>query len=202
MASKKTVNSKKKGASKRKAPQKKTTETNILKSPLFIHGLIWVVIFVFTFLFRLITVSGTSMQPNFMDGDRVMVSMIGNSYKTGDVIVAVNVLDDPIIKRVIATEGQTVRIDYEAGVVYVDDQPVDETRFGLENGITRAVYTSLEKTELPATVPEGCVFVLGDNRRVSEDSRYAEVGMIDVRNVLGKAVLFVSPVSKFGWIGG
>ena len=161
-----------------------------------------VVIFVFTFLFRLITVSGTSMQPNFMDGDRVVVSMIGNSYKTGDVIVAVNVLDDPIIKRVIATEGQTVRIDYEAGVVYVDDQPVDETRFGLENGITRAVYTSLEKTELPATVPEGCVFVLGDNRRVSEDSRYAEVGMIDVRNVLGKAVLFVSPVSKFGWIGG
>jgi len=161
-----------------------------------------VVIFVFTFLFRLITVSGTSMQPNFMDGDRVVVSMIGNSYKTGDVIVAVNVLDDPIIKRVIATEGQTVRIDYEAGVVYVDDHPVDETRFGLENGITRAVYTSLEKTELPATVPEGCVFVLGDNRRVSEDSRYAEVGMIDVRNVLGKAVLFVSPVSKFGWIGG
>ena len=130
-----------------------------------------VVIFVFTFLFRLITVSGTSMQPNFMDGDRVVVSMIGNSYKTGDVIVAVNVLDDPIIKRVIATEGQTVRIDYEAGVVYVDDHPVDETRFGLENGITRAVYTSLEKTELPATVPEGCVCVLGDNRRVSEDSR-------------------------------
>lgn len=161
-----------------------------------------VVIFVFTFLFRLITVSGTSMQPNFMDGDRVMVSMIGNSYKTGDVIVAVNVLDDPIIKRVIATEGQTVWIDYDEGVVYVDDQPLDETRFGLENGITRAVYTSLEKTELPATVPDGCVFVLGDNRRVSEDSRYTEVGMIDVRNVLGKAVLFVSPVSKFGLIGG
>ena len=87
-------------------------------------------------------------------------------------------------------------------IVAVDDHPVDETRFGLENGITRAVYTSLEKTELPATVPEGCVFVLGDNRRVSEDSRYAEVGMIDVRNVLGKAVWFVSPVSKFGWIGG
>lgn len=161
-----------------------------------------VVIFIFTFLFRIITVSGTSMQPNFMDGDRVVVSMVGNSYKTGDVIVAVNVLDDPIIKRVIATEGQTVRIDYDTGTVYVDDLPVDETVFGLENGITKAVYTTLEKTQLPATVPQGCIFVLGDNRNVSEDSRYAEVGMIDVRNVLGKAVLFVSPFSKFGWIGG
>ena len=161
-----------------------------------------VVIFVFTFLFRIITVSGTSMQPNFMDGDRVVVSMVGNSYKTGDVIVAVNVLDDPIIKRVIATEGQTVRIDYETGTVYVDELPVDETVFGLENGITKAVYTTLEKTQLPATVPQGCIFVLGDNRNVSEDSRYAEVGMIDGRNVLGKAVLFVSPFSKFGWIGG
>ena len=161
-----------------------------------------VVIFVFTFLFRIITVSGTSMQPNFMDGDRVVVSMVGDSYETGDVIVAVNVLDDPIIKRVIATEGQTVRIDYDTGTVYVDEQPLDETRFGLPNGITRAVYTTLEKTPLPATVPQGCIFVLGDNRNVSEDSRYAEVGMIDVRNVLGKAVLFVSPFSKFGWIGG
>ena len=160
------------------------------------------VIFVFTFLFRVITVSGTSMQPNFMDGDRVVVSMVGNTYRTGDVIVAVNVLDDPIIKRVIATEGQTVHIDYDTGTVYVDEQPLDETAFGLPNGITKAVYTTLEKTPLPAVVPEGCIFVLGDNRNVSEDSRYAAVGMIDERNVLGKAVLFVSPFSKFGWIGG
>ena len=72
------------------------------------------VIFVFTFVFRIITVSGTSMLPNFHDGDRVMVSMLGNSYKTGDVVVAVNVLDEPIIKRVIATEGQEVWIDYDA----------------------------------------------------------------------------------------
>ena len=160
------------------------------------------VIFVFTFLFRIITVSGTSMLPNFHDGDRVMVSMLGNSYKTGDVVVAVNVLDEPIIKRVIATEGQEVWIDYDTGTVYVDDQPLDETAFGLPNGITRTVYTSLETLTLPATVPEGCVFVLGDNRNVSEDSRYAEVGMIDTRHLLGKAVLFVSPFSKFGWIGG
>ena len=117
-------------------------------------------------------------------------------------VVAVNVLDDPIIKRIIATEGQTVRIDYDTGTVYVDEQPLDETEFGLSNGITKAVYTTLEKTPLPAVVPEGCVFVLGDNRNVSEDSRYAAVGMIDERNVLGKAVLFVSPFSKFGWIGG
>ena len=142
------------------------------------------------------------MLPNYHEGDRLVISMLSKDYQMGDVVVAVNVLDEPIIKRVIATEGQTVWIDYDSGIVYVDDQPVDETAFGLENGITRTLYASLEATELPATVPEGCVFVLGDNRSVSEDSRYVDVGMIDTRNVLGKAVLFVYPFSKFGWIGG
>ena len=159
-------------------------------------------IFVFTFIFRVITVTGTSMLPSYHEGDRLVISMLSKDYQMGDVVVAVNVLDEPIIKRVIATEGQTVWIDYDSGIVYVDDQPVDETAFGLENGITRTLYASLEATELPATVPEGCVFVLGDNRSVSEDSRYVDVGMIDTRNVLGKAVLFVYPFSKFGWIGG
>lgn len=159
-------------------------------------------IFVFTFVFRIITVTGTSMLPNYSEGDRLVISMLSRDYKMGDVVVAVNVLDEPIIKRVIATEGQTVWIDYESGTVYVDDQPVDETAFGLENGITRTLYEYLEATPLPATVPEGCVFVLGDNRSVSEDSRYVDVGMIDTRNLLGKAVLFVYPFSKFGWIGG
>ena len=159
-------------------------------------------IFVFTFVFRIITVTGTSMLPNYSEGDRLVISMLSRDYKMGDVVVAVNVLDEPIIKRVIATEGQTVWIDYESGTVYVDDQPVDETAFGLENGITRTLYEYLEATPLPATVPEGWGLVLGDNRSVSEDSRYADVGMIDTRNLLGKAVLFVYPFSKFGWIGG
>ena len=107
-------------------------------------------------------------------------------------------LEEPIIKRVIATEGQTVDFDYEAGVVYVDGQPVDETQFGLENGITSEPFSSFELLEFPQTVPEGCVFVLGDNRAVSEDSRYQDVGMIDERNILGKAVFHLFPFQSLG----
>ena len=138
------------------------------------------------------------MVPSFQDGDRVLVVHDWNGVEQGDVVVAVNVLDEPIIKRVIATEGQTVDFDYEAGAVLVDGQPVDETQFGLENGITEEPYSSFELLEFPQTVPEGCVFVLGDNRAVSEDSRYLDVGMIDTRNILGKAVFHLLPLKSLG----
>ena len=87
---------------------------------------------VFTFACRVITVTGTSMVPNFHSGDRVLVVNDLNGVEQGDVVVIVNVLQDPIIKRVIATEGQTVDFDYNAGTVLVDGQVVDETQFGLE----------------------------------------------------------------------
>ena len=153
---------------------------------------------VFTFLFRVVTVSGTSMVPNFNDGDRVLVTPDWNGVEQGDVVVIVNVLDEPIIKRVIATEGQTVSFDYDAGAVLVDGQAVDETAFGLENGITDEPFSSFQVLEFPQTVPEGCVFVLGDNRPVSEDSRYQDVGMIDTRNILGKAVFHLFPFQSLG----
>ena len=79
-----------------------------------------------------------------------------------------------------------------------DGQPVDETQFGLENGITDLPYSSFEVLEFPQTVPEGCVFVLGDNRSVSEDSRYQRVGMIDTRNILGKALVRIFPLDRIG----
>lgn len=150
----------------------------------------------FTFLFRVITVSGTSMVPNYNSGDRVLVTGGFGNLKQGDVVVITNVLDEPIIKRVIATEGQTVDFDYENGTVLVDGQIVDETAFGLENGITEEPFTSFELLEFPQRVPEGCVFVLGDNRSVSEDSRYRIVGMVDKRNILGKAVFHLFPFGK------
>lgn len=147
---------------------------------------------VFTFFFRVITVTGTSMVPNFNDGDRVLVTTARN-FRQGDVVVITNVLDEPIIKRVIATEGQLVDFDYEHGVVYVDHEAVDESEFGLKNGITKEPYTSFELLTFPQRVPDGCVFVLGDNRAVSEDSRYQIVGMVDHRNILGKALFHLFP---------
>ena len=77
---------------------------------------------------------------------------------------------------------------------------VDETQFGLENGVTGEPFSSFQLLEFPQTVPEGCVFVLGDNRAVSEDSRYQDVGMIDKRNILGKAVLHLFPFQDFGLV--
>ena len=104
---------------------------------------------VFTFACRVITVTGTSMVPNFHSGDRVLVVNDFTGVEQGDVVVIVNVLQDPIIKRVIATEGQTVDFDYNAGTVLVDGQVVDETQFGLENGITGEPFSSFQLLEFP-----------------------------------------------------
>lgn len=158
------------------------------------------VILVFTFLFRVVTVTGESMLPNFVEGQKLIVTNLGHSVEQGTVVVITNVLNEPIIKRVIATEGQTVDIDYETGVVYVDGEAIDETQFGLENGITTRPYSTLEAMVFPQTVPEGCVFVLGDNRSVSKDSRYTEVGMVDTRHILGEAVFTLYPFDRFGVI--
>ena len=158
------------------------------------------VILVFTFLFRVVTVTGESMLPHFVEGQKLIVTNLGHSVEQGTVVVITNVLNEPIIKRVIATEGQTVDIDYETGVVYVDGEAVDETQFGLENGITTRPYSTLEAMVFPQTVPEGCVFVLGDNRSVSKDSRYTEVGMVDTRHILGEAVFTLYPFDRFGVI--
>lgn len=170
-----------------------------------------VVIFLFSFVFKVVAVSGTSMEPNFYSGDRLIVSCINFDYEAGDVVVISEVLGDPIIKRIIATEGQEVDIDKELGIVYVDGVAVDETEYGLENGITTETFHSLSETEFPLIVPENCVFVLGDNRAVSNDSRYeydedlvdddkSGAGLIDERNIIGKAVFRFLPVDSIGII--
>ena len=94
------------------------------------------VVLVFTFLLRVVTVSGLSMYPNYHDGDRLVISSsYGGALEQGDVVVLVNVLPEPIIKRVIATENQEVDIDFDTGTVYIDGEALDESQFGLENGI-------------------------------------------------------------------
>ena len=98
---------------------------------------------------------------------------------------------EPIIKRVIATEGQTVDIDFEAGTVYVDG-------VALEEDYTYTLTTNEEGMTFPLTVDEGCIFVMGDNRGRSKDSRDPEIGLIDEREVLGKAVFLVFPGTHGG----
>ena len=148
------------------------------------------VVVVFTFVIRLIGVDGRSMVPTLQNGDRLMVlnSMLYNDYKYGDIVVLRKeaFLRDPIVKRVIATEGQEVDIDFYSGTVYVDGELLEE------DYINEPTYLE-EGTEFPLTVPEGSIFVMGDNRNHSSDSRDSRLGTVDTRYIIGKAVLLAFP---------
>lgn len=153
---------------------------------------------VFTFVARVITVDGRSMEPTYYNGDRVLVTQLAGPAQKGDVVIVIEALDEPIIKRVIATEGQVVDFDPELGEVTVDGQVVAGSAYGTEDGITYVPDLPGQVLEFPQTVPEGCVFVLGDNRDNSTDSRFVSVGMVDCRNILGKVVFNLYPFSRAG----
>lgn len=155
---------------------------------------------VFTFIARVITVDGRSMEPTYYNGDRVLVTNLAGSAQQGDIVIVVGALDEPIIKRVVATEGQTVDFDPQSGEVMVDGKILPGSVFGIEDGITYVPDIPGQVLEFPQTVPEGCVFVLGDNRDNSTDSRFQDVGMVDCRNILGKVVFNLFPFSKAGLV--
>ena len=151
---------------------------------------------VFIFCVRTIDVSGSSMFPTLHDGDKMLVSNLLYKPKAGDIVVFKTDNYDPeraLVKRVIATEGQEISIDFDRGVVYIDGLPVEED-----------YIAELTKTKLdfigPQTVPEGCMFVMGDNRNASTDSRKKEIGMVDRRMLLGRAYYVIFPMSDMGWI--
>lgn len=152
-----------------------------------------VCVLVFAFFVRIIGIIGPSMQPTFHDSDSVVISNLFYEPKQGDVVVLrkLSFMEEPIIKRVIAVEGQTVNIDFEKGIVYVDDQPLSEP-YTAELTLTPLNFDG------KITVPKDCVFVMGDNRNNSTDSRDSRVGCVDTRYIMGKVLLRLLPVEKFG----
>lgn len=148
---------------------------------------------VFVFFFRVVDVSGDSMNPTLYDKDKLVVSNLFYSPKQGDIVIfrKDEYKSQALVKRVIATEGQTVEIDFERGEVYVDGVLLDEPY------ILEPTYNQLDFTS-PQTVPEGCVFVMGDNRNDSSDSRKEEIGMVDERLIIGKVLFEVYPFSRIG----
>ena len=170
-------------------PNKKSN--NILPYLKDVVFLISAVLLVFSLLFRLVIVSGPSMNDTLVDGDWLLLlsNVFYNDPKRGDIIVASKDSfknGTPIIKRVIATEGQTVDIDFQLGVVYVDGEALDEP-------YTLTPTNMFEGVSFPLTVSNGCIFVMGDNRNESKDSRSTEIGLIDDREIIGKAVFIMIP---------
>ena len=154
-------------------------------------GSVLVVVAIFTFVIRMMGVDGHSMLNTLRHGDRLLVvnSMLYHDYKYGDIVILRKngvFDDDPIVKRVIAVEGQTVDIDFAEGIVYVDGEALEE------DYIREPTYTA-EGTEFPLTVPEGSIFVMGDNRNGSSDSRDYRLGTVDTRYVIGKAAFLIFP---------
>lgn len=160
----------------------------------YLHDLVFgltAVLLVVMLIFRVVVVSGPSMMQTLQSGDRLIVlsNIFYNNPRYGDIIVASKNSfknGEPIIKRVIAIAGQEVDIDFNAGIVYVDGTP-------LEEDYTNTPTNLPEGVKFPLTVSEGCVFVMGDNRNESKDSRSLEIGLIDKREILGKAIFLILP---------
>lgn len=153
-----------------------------------------VCVVIFIFFARVIDVKGTSMNPTLNNQDKMLVSDVFYTPKVGDIVVFRKEEYDPdkaLVKRVIATEGQEINIDFDKGIVYVDGAAIEE------DYIKELTTTKLDFIG-PQTVPEGCVFVMGDNRNMSTDSRKSEIGMVDNRLIIGKVYCVIFPLTSFG----
>ncbi|MBQ8264255.1 MAG: signal peptidase I [Oscillospiraceae bacterium] len=156
-------------------------------------------ILVFLFLGRTVGVIGGSMENTLFEGERLVISKLFYTPEYGDIVVLRQdtFRNEPIVKRVIATEGQTVDIDFEECVVYVDGVALDEP-YTKEYG--NYTYYDAQDFEDEVTVPEGCVFVMGDNRNGSTDSRTDSIGFVDTRKILGKVIFRIAPLDRMGFV--
>ena len=151
-------------------------------------------VLLFSFFVRIVDVLGPSMNPTLIDKDKIIISNLFYDPQPGDIIVfrKDSFKEEPLVKRIIAVAGQTVDIDFTEGKVYVDGAQIDEPYI--------AELTTGERYDFvgPVTVPEGCIFVMGDNRLHSTDSRYSLIGFVDERCIMGKVWFTVFPVKHFG----
>lgn len=164
-----------------------------------VMGCILAAVLLFNCFARLTQVDGESMTNTLQDGEMMLVWSLGYHPKAGDIVVVnkktATFLDDrAIVKRVIAVGGQSVDIDYASGTVYVDGSPLDEPY--IKETMYRPGYPTMQETHWE--VPEGSIFVMGDNRNGSTDSRDSGVGCVDEGYLLGKVVLGLWPPSRFG----
>lgn len=162
---------------------------------IFCLSVVLVVLF-FTFVGRMATVVGDSMEPTLQNGDRVLVSSFFYTPECGDIVVVQKdsgYYDNQLlIKRVIAKGGQTITFDFADWTVCVDGEIIDEPYIN-------RVLGAMKKGDITGdtvTVPEGCYFVMGDNRNFSADSRYDTVGFVKETEIVGHTIIRISPDFK------
>lgn len=166
---------------------------------LYLHDLVIyvsVILLIFLLLFRVIVVDGDSMYSTLWDGDYLLLlsNLIYPNPEMGDIVVVSKQSYDsgsPIVKRVIASEGQIVDIDFENGIVYVDGLPLQEEYINTATNLQ-------EGMSFPLLVEKDCYFVMGDNRNNSRDSRSPDIGQVDRREILGKAIFLMIPGTDGG----
>jgi len=187
-------------ASENKTKKKKEEKIPLSKAlTLYLHDIVYLLcgmLLVLLLVFRVVVVSGTSMNMTLLDGDYLL--LLSNTFyhqpRQGDIIVvSKDSFDDgaAFVKRVIATEGQTVDIDFQRGIVYVDGVALDEPY------IKELMVQQYYQTITDITVPEGSIFVMGDNRNNSDDSRNEQLGTVDAKLVLGEAMFVLFPFDRF-----
>lgn len=150
-----------------------------------------------TFFARITTVIGESMLPTLHEGERLFVVCFGYEPEKGDIVVVQDdrsVIDYPIVKRIIATGGDTVEFDFENWTVQVNGITLEEDYINKIDFVGMRSYGCAGKL----TVPEGYVFVMGDNRNNSTDSRDSRVGFVSNDDVIGKVAFRIAPINKFG----
>lgn len=163
---------------------------------------LFIMLLIMIFAFKQIEVSGNSMEATLSDGDRLLISNLFGSPKQGDVVV-VNCmgLDKTIVKRVIATAGQTVVINYDNDTISVDDKVIKEDYLSASSKNMKISVLfdpeyMIDKNCYKYVVPENCIFVLGDNRNNSTDSRFSSVGFVNLDDVMGTALFRIYPFDK------
>lgn len=191
--------------------QKKTAMKELFEWLDIIVTSMLAVVIIFTFFFRLVTIVGDSMQNSFYGGEKIVITHLFYKPSFGDVVVVsrnanndakqASTSSEPIIKRVIATGGQYVDIDFAEGKVYVGYDLGDMVE--LSEPYTKTPTNVKSDVSFPLYVPEGYVFVLGDNRNDSKDSRFSDIGengLVDEKYILGRAVFRVFPFDRIGKI--
>ena len=176
---------------------KKSFTKTVIEFLSIISTSIVAIMIIFTFVFRIVGVSGPSMMNTLNNGDWLVVSAFITEPERGDIVIITqpNSFNEPIVKRVIAVGGDTIDIDFKTATVYINGKEINEPYLG------SSTITDDGAWQYPLTLEEGQDFVMGDNRQHSSDSRSPYIGLIDENYILGQVLFRFSPISEFKFFG-